>query len=92
MLEAFELDDHDLGRCVYFKFLTDVAVLLADVAVPLVVATERLFLRVALEAVVQVDALVATRSQFIVLLCISGLEVAVAEGVVAILLEDDCED
>ena len=65
---------------------------MADVAVPLVVATERLFLRVALEAVVQVDALVATRSQFIVLLCISGLEVAVAEGVVAILLEDDCED
>ena len=60
MLEAFELDDHDLGNGVNFELLTDVAVLSADVAVPLVVATERLFLRVALEAVVKVDALVAT--------------------------------
>lgn len=64
----------------------------ADVAVPLVVAAECLFLGVALEAIVEVDVLVATRSQSIVLVCVSGLEVAVAEGAVARLLEDDGED
>ena len=92
MLEAFELDDHDLRDGVNFKFLTDVAVLSADVAIPLVVAAERLFFRIALEAVVKVDALVATRGESIVLVCVSGLEVAVAEGAVAVFLEDDSKD
>ena len=60
MLEALQLDDHDLWHSVNFELLTDVAVLSADVAVPLVVAAERLLFRVALEAVVKVDALAAT--------------------------------
>ena len=93
-LEALELDAHDLGHGVHLELLSDVAVLTADIAIPLIVATERLLLRVASEAGVKVEGVAAA----LVLAggaikgLVSRLKLTVAEGAILAALEDDGED
>ena len=57
LLEAFELEDENLGDRVELHLLGDVAMLFADIAIPLIVTTQRLFGRVALEATTDVECL-----------------------------------
>jgi hypothetical protein len=93
-LEAFKLDAHDLGHGVYFELLSDVAVLPAYVAIPLVVATERLLLRVASEAGVKVEGVAAALvlSRVTIKSSVSRLKLAEAEGAILAAFEDDSED
>ena len=50
LLESLQLDAHNLGSRIDLELLRDVAVLLADVAVPLVITAESFLERVAGEA------------------------------------------
>ena len=74
LLEPLQLDDEDLGHRVELELLSDISVLPAQVAVPLVVPGQHLLLRVAREAGAKIETLLSSR---IAVLVVVGLKSAV---------------